>query len=65
MKDNVVKFRCSASEKKVIRALSDKTGFNMSEYCRQQALSGKVYAVPKLTAQEQEYFKILKTERKN
>lgn len=65
MKDKLIKFRCSASEKSIIISLANRTGLSTSHYCRQQILKGKVYAIPKLTAVELEYFRMLKEERKN
>lgn len=56
----VIKFRCSASEKTVIRNKARNSGKNLSEYCRGQALHGKIYANRPLTPSEQEYFAALK-----
>lgn len=56
-----VKFRCSANEKKIIQNKAAYSGKNISEYCRGEALHGKIFAARKLTEKEQEYFTILKS----
>ena len=60
IKDKIIMLRCSAAEKKIISAMAEKCGLKMSEYCRSQAMTGKVYAIPKLTEEEVEYFRLLK-----
>ena len=40
--------------------MAEKCGLKISEYCRSQAMTGKVYAIPKLTEDEKEYFHLLK-----
>ena len=52
MKTSLIKFRCSSAEKQIISALARKAGRTLSEYCREQALHGKILAVPKLTPEE-------------
>ena len=54
-------FRCSVGEKKIIHHLSKKSGLTLSEYCRRQAIHGEVKAIPALSQQEIEYFRMLKT----
>ncbi len=59
MKTSLIKFRCSSAEKQIISALARKAGRTLSEYCREQALHGKILAVPKLTPEEQKFFRAL------
>lgn len=59
MKTSLVKFRCSSAEKQIISALARKAGRKVSEYCREQALHGKILANPKLTPEEQKFFRAL------
>lgn len=40
--------------------MAEKCGLKISEYCRSQAITGKVNAIPKLTDEEMEYFRLLK-----
>jgi hypothetical protein len=54
-------FRCSVGEKKIIQQLAKKSGLTLSEYCRRQAMHGEVKAVPALSQQEIDYFRMLKT----
>ncbi|MCD8173082.1 MAG: hypothetical protein LUD76_06430 [Alistipes sp.] len=65
MKDQTIRFRCSPSEKARITLRAETSGFGISEYCRQMALTGKILATPRLTPEEIDYFKQLKMERKN
>lgn len=53
--------RCSVGEKKIIQQLAKKSGLTLSEYCRRQAIHGEVKAIPALSQQEIEYFRMLKT----
>nr|WP_319512055.1 hypothetical protein [uncultured Draconibacterium sp.] len=53
--------RCSVGEKRIIQQLAKKSGLTLSEYCRRQAIHGEVKAIPALTQQEIEYFRMLKT----
>ncbi len=59
MKTSLIKFRCSSAEKQIISALARKAGRKVSEYCREQALHGKILANPKLTPEEQKFFRAL------
>lgn len=56
----VIKFRCSVGEKKIIRQQAAASGKNLSEFCRGQALHGKIYATRRLTSEERQYFIDLK-----
>lgn len=56
----VIKFRCSIGEKKIIRQQATASGKNLSEFCRGQALHGKIYATRRLTPEERQYFVTLK-----
>ncbi len=60
-KNDLITFRCTASEKKIIYTLAEKCGMKVSEYCRRQAKHGKVFAIPKLNSNEIEYMRTLKT----
>lgn len=60
MKNSNIKFRCSESEKERIGGMADRSGTSLSEYCRQQCLTGRILASPKLTAAEVSYFRELK-----
>ena len=53
--------RCSVGEKRIIQQLAKKSGLSLSEYCRRQAIHGEVKAIPTLSQQEIEYFRMLKT----
>lgn len=61
MKREIVKFRCSAEERRTIASRAEKAGVTLSEYCRRQALCGRIIATPRLTAEEQGYFRMLQT----
>ncbi|WP_295936172.1 hypothetical protein [uncultured Alistipes sp.] len=63
MKNRTVKFRCSESEKERIEGLAQRAGMNLSEYCRQMCLTGRILATPKLTPEEVSYFRALKDHR--
>ncbi|KAA6341032.1 hypothetical protein EZS27_011123 [termite gut metagenome] len=52
--------RCSVAEKKIISRMAEKCGLGISEYCRRQAMNGEVWAIPKLSSEELEYFRLLK-----
>lgn len=60
VRDAVLKFRCTESEKKLIRRQAAASGKTLSEYCRGQALHGKIYATRRLTPEERQYFITLK-----
>ena len=60
MKNNYIKFRCTESEKERIKGLADRSGVALSEYCRQQCLTGRILASPKLSSAEISYFRELK-----
>ena len=57
----VIKFRCSVGEKKIIGQQAAASGKNLSEFCRGQALHGKIYAARKLSSEEKQYFILLKS----
>ena len=57
----VIKFRCSVGEKKIIGQQAAASGKNLSEFCRGQALYGKIYASRKLSSEEKQYFILLKS----
>lgn len=48
------------SEKERIEVMADRSGVTLSEYCRQQCLTGRILANPKLTPEEISYFRELK-----
>ncbi|WP_298033292.1 hypothetical protein [uncultured Alistipes sp.] len=56
----IIKFRCSRSEKTIIRRQAAASGKKLSEYCRGQALHGKIFATRRLTSEERQYFVTLK-----
>lgn len=60
MKREIIKFRCAAEERHAILNRAEKAGVTLSEYCRRQAIHGKIVATPRLTPEEQEYFRRLK-----
>lgn len=60
VRDAVLKFRCTESEKKLIRRQAAASGKTLSEYCRGQALHGEIYATRRLTSEERQYFITLK-----
>jgi hypothetical protein len=60
-KTEIIIMRCSVSEKSIISRMAEKCGMGISEYCRQQAMRGEVWAIPKLSSEEVEYFHLLKT----
>lgn len=60
MKNNYIKFRCAESEKERIEGLAERSGVTLSEYCRQQCLTGRILASPKLSPAEISYFRALK-----
>lgn len=64
-KNHKITFRCTKPEKKIIYSLAKKSGMTASEYCRKQAKYGKVLAIPKLTSNEVEYMRTLKTYSSN
>lgn len=57
----VIKFRCSVGEKKIIGQQDAASGKNLSEFCREQALHGKIYAARKHSSEEKQYFILLKS----
>lgn len=61
MKREIIKFRCDTEERRTISDRAEKAGVTLSEYCRRQVLYGKIIATPQLTAEEQEYFRMLQT----
>jgi len=60
MKDKIIKFRCSQSEKERIEGMSREAGTTVSEYCRQQSLAGRILANRRLSPDEITYFRTLK-----
>lgn len=60
MKNKDIKFRCTESEKERIEGLAERSGVTLSEYCRQQCLTGRILASPKLSLAEISYFRELK-----
>ena len=60
MKNNYIKFRCAESEKERIEGMAERSGVTLSEYCRQQCLTGRILASPKLSPAEISYFRALK-----
>lgn len=56
----IIKFRCSVGEKTIIGRQAAASGKKLSEYCRGQALHGKIYATRRLTPEERQYFVTLK-----
>jgi hypothetical protein len=61
MKNQYVKFRCSASEKERIEGMAREAGTTTSEYCRQQSIAGQILATRKLSPNKIAYFRELKT----
>lgn len=59
MKLSYIKFRCSAEEKIAIQKRSQQARQTLSEYCRRQALTGEIKQAPRLTPEEENYFKHL------
>ncbi len=53
----IIKFRCSGGEKTIIRRQAAASGKKLSEYCRGQALHGKIFATRRLTPEERQYLK--------
>lgn len=60
MKNSYIKFRCTESEKERIEGMAERSGVTLSEYCRQQCLTGRILASPKLSPIEISYFRELK-----
>lgn len=60
MKTKHIKFRCTGSEKERIKGVAERSGITLSEYCRQQCLTGRILASPKLSPAEISYFRELK-----
>ena len=60
MKNSYIKFRCAESEKERIEGMAERSGVTLSEYCRQQCLTGRILASPKLSPTEISYFRELK-----
>jgi len=59
MKNRYIKFRCTKSEKERIEGMANRSGTTLSEYCRQQCLTGRILASRKLTPAEISYFREL------
>ena len=60
IRNALLKFRCSEGEKKIIHRQAAASGKNLSEFCRGQALHGKIFATRRLTPEERQYFITLK-----
>jgi hypothetical protein len=60
MKNSYIKFRCTESEKERIEGMANRSGTTLSEYCRQQCMTGRILASPKLSPAEISYFRELK-----
>ncbi len=60
MKNRYVKFRCSESEKERIEGMAREARTTVSEYCRQQSLTGRILATKELSPAEIGYFRELK-----
>ena len=60
MKNRYIKFRCTELEKERIEGMAERSGVSLSEYCRQQCLTGRILASPKLSPTEILYFRELK-----
>lgn len=60
MKNSYIKFRCTKLEKEKIEGMAERSGVSLSEYCRQQCLTGRILASPKLSSAEISYFRSLK-----
>lgn len=57
MKTEFIKFRCSAEDKASIETRAKITNKTLSEYCREQALHGKIKQRPALSHTELCYFR--------
>lgn len=60
-----IKFRCTSFEKSIIKQKAHQTGRTISEYCRTQSVKGKIISKPKLTEDEKDFFRTLKTHNTN
>lgn len=60
MKNSYIKFRTTKLEKERIEGMAERSGVTLSEYCRQQCLTGRILASPKLSLTEISYFRALK-----
>lgn len=60
MKNKFIKFRCTEIEKNRIENKAVKANITVSEFCRRQALHGKVVSIPKLSPEEISFFQALK-----
>jgi hypothetical protein len=60
MKGKTIKFRCSQSEKERIEGMAREAGTTVSEYCRQQSLTGRILANKTLSPDKIAYFRALK-----
>lgn len=60
MKNSYIKFRTTKLEKERIEGMAERSGVTLSEYCRQQCLTGRILASPKLSLTEISYFRTLK-----
>ena len=64
-KDHIIKFRCTAFERSLIKQKAYQVGVKISEYCRSQVLKGKIISRPKLTEEEKIFFRSLKEHNTN
>ncbi len=60
MKNSYIKFDARSRKKERIEGMAHRSGTNLSEYCRQQCLTGRILASRKLTPAEISYFRELK-----
>ncbi len=61
MKLSNIKFRCTGEEKTIIRKKAARAGTTLSDYCRRQALEGKILEVPKLSPAQTQYLQAITT----
>ena len=57
MKNEIVKFRCSLFEKKLLKIKAKKSGINLSEFCRRSALDVKI--IERLSEEHIQLYKML------
>lgn len=64
-KNHIIKFRCTAFERSLIKLKAYQVDVKISEYCRLQALKGKIVSRQKLTEEEKDFFRTLKEHNTN
>lgn len=57
MKREIIKFRCTIYEKKVLRKRAERAGVSLSEYCRVSAFGNNL--VERLTEEQLERYRML------